>query len=182
MWSCGAHWRQELDRITPDLIFSNDNIIWTSAVSVVEKVAMTSAMFEQAFSIIIYSISYSANCNGEPWSVVICRRWTHAWTPPRAQGSRSSVLPSFQHPSARLRVRNALGRGCPGLSAEQLVTPLPHAWTPPHAQGSRSSVLPSFQRPSARLRVRIAPGRGCPGLSAEQLATPLPPRFTVQRE
>jgi hypothetical protein len=105
-------------------MFSNDNIIWTSAVSVVEKVAMTSAMFEQAFSIIIYSISYSIDCKGEPWSVVIRRRWTHAWTPPRAQGSLS-----FQRPSARLRVRIGPGRGCPGLSAEQLATPLPPRFT-----------------------------------------------------
>ena len=110
-------------------MFSNDNIIWTSAVSVVEKVAMTWAMFEQAFSINFYSNSYPANCNGEPWSVVIRRRWTHAWTPPRAQGSRSSVLLSFEHPSARLRAGNAPGRGCPGLSAAQLVTPLPPRFT-----------------------------------------------------
>jgi hypothetical protein len=48
-------------------MFSKDNIIWTSAVSVEGKVAMTSAMFEQAFGIIIYSISYSTNFNGEPW-------------------------------------------------------------------------------------------------------------------
>ena len=46
---------------------------------------MTSAMFEQAYSININSNTYSTNCNGEPWSVVIRRRWTHAWTPPRAQ-------------------------------------------------------------------------------------------------
>jgi len=46
-------------------MFSKDNIIWTSAVSVVGKVAVTLAMFEQALRIIIYSNSYSINCNGD---------------------------------------------------------------------------------------------------------------------